>query len=307
MGNTIEEKWREQFKSYANRDRGSLCSPDNETKLSYSNGTVELSVADTRRVLRTSQHQCVDMGPAFSQDSQRLAFPLYDGSIRIWNAKSGEELHVLETGTDSDFPDAWQLIFSPDSRMLASCSTDETIRIWDANRGERLQFLECNQLACMGFCPDSEKLVFSDRDNGIRLWRTETGNEPQIFEKGHSERVISVVFSPDGQMVASGSEDGTARVWDVVTRRCIRVIQHRDEVAAIAFSLDSQTVASGSDDGVVILWNIKSEPRAHPRVSASGVCSLEFSPNGKVVASHHYDGNIIFWEFDTGKATSIGT
>ena len=83
MGNTIEEKWREQFKNYASRDRGSLYSPDNETKLAYSNGTVELSAAETRRVLRTSQHQCVDMGPAFSQDSQRLAFPLLDSSIRI--------------------------------------------------------------------------------------------------------------------------------------------------------------------------------------------------------------------------------
>ena len=54
-------------------------------------------------------------------------------------------------------------------------------------------------------------------------------------------------------MVASGSKDGTAQIWDVVTRRSIRVIQHRDEVAALAFSLDSHAVASGSNDGVVIL------------------------------------------------------
>ena len=245
------------------------------------------------------------MGPAFSQDSQRLAFPLLDSSIRIQNAKTGEELYVLETKTHSDFSNTWKLIFSPDSRMVALCSTDETIRVWDANTGESLQFLEGNQLACIDFYPDSEKLVFSDRDNGIILQRTEIGKEPQIFDKSHSERVISVVFSLDGQMVASGSKDGTAQIWDVVTRRSIRVIQHQDEVAALAFSLDSYAVASGSNDGVVILQDIKSAPRTLPRVSASGVCLLEFSPNGQVVASRHFDGSIIFWEFDSGKATII--
>jgi WD40 repeat protein len=148
----------------------------------------------------------------------------------------------------------------------------------------------------------SEKLVFSGNDNAIGLYNVKTHEELQTF-KCHSERVVSMVFSPDGRGLASGSEDGIVQLWDMATGEGSQIVSHCDEISDIAFSPDSQMVAAGSDDGVVILWDdIKSTMRKCQRASVSMVCSLGFSSNGQVVASCHSNGSVIFWKVDTGRA-----
>ncbi len=74
--------------------------------------------------------------------------------------------------------------------------------------------------------------------------------------QGHSAEVYSVVWSPDGQTLASASGDGTIKLWNLSGRELQSLQGHSAEVYSVSFSPDGQTLASGSADSTVILWNL---------------------------------------------------
>ncbi|MDE2827370.1 MAG: hypothetical protein OXL40_08695 [Bacteroidota bacterium] len=78
-----------------------------------------------------------------------------------------------------------------------------------------------------------------------------------IGETGHASSVNSVVFSPDGTQLVSGSYDDTIRLWDVATGQEVRRFEgHRDWVNSVVFSPDGAQLASGSDDDTIRLWDV---------------------------------------------------
>jgi WD40 repeat protein len=74
--------------------------------------------------------------------------------------------------------------------------------------------------------------------------------------EGHSARVLSVSFAPDGQTLASASADGTVKLWDKSGRELQTLEGHSSSVNSVSFAPDGQTLASASTDGTVILWNL---------------------------------------------------
>jgi WD40 repeat protein len=128
---------------------------------------------------------------------------------------------------------------------------------------------------------------------------------------GHSQRLFSAVFSPDGRFVATASEDKTARVWEAATGNEIRRFsEHPYPVSSVAFSPDSRFLLTGSWDGIARLWDVATgkEIRRFPHRSANapsaifapdGLC-VTFSPDGQFVLIGSWDATASLWDAKTG-------
>ena len=116
-----------------------------------------------------------------------------------------------------------------------------------------------------------------------------TGNvmaNPILSLIGHSDQVSSVAFSSDGKLLASGSWEGTVRLWNVASGDCVAILAgHTDRVNAVAFSTDGCTIASGADDRTVRVWDASSHRCVTILGTRGAVKSIAFSPDGTLLAS----------------------
>ena len=127
---------------------------------------------------------------------------------------------------------------------------------------------------------------------------------------GHSGRVNSVAFSPDGKTIASGSSDNTIRLWNAKTGATLKILTgHRYDVNSVAFSPDEKTIVSASDDRTVRLWDVNTGNQLLDPLTGHGgvVYSVAFSPDGKTIASGSSDDTIRLWEVGTGATLKILT
>lgn len=146
-------------------------------------------------------------------------------------------------------------------------------------------------------------LLASGTNNVIKLWNLAQVDASPRLLKGHTVHVVSLAFSPDGDMLASGSWDDTVRIWSLShsepTSRVLR--GHIQNVLAVAFSPDGKFLASGGDDATVRIWDL-ANPSTEPRVLRAlteSIRSLAFSPDGKTLAAGTAAGGVLLWDRTT--------
>ncbi|MCT7972330.1 nSTAND1 domain-containing NTPase [Laspinema olomoucense] len=260
----------------------------------------------------------------FSPDGMSLASASWDKTIRLWTLKD-TFLKVL-AGEVGHKGRVSSISLSPTGKQLASASWDKTVKIWSLDPGRTTEAVTTLQgpdghgdrVFGVSFSPDGRAIASVSQDCTVKIWNATNGTllktlvDPKLtgdpskhsdcpVESSHSDRAYSVSFSPDGQLIASGSRDKTVKIWRI-DGTLLKVLEgHTERVNSVAFSPNGRLIVSGSDDKMVKLWNKEGELLQtlwgrYPHQSY--VTSVTFSPDGQRIASASWDNTVKIWNLD---------
>jgi WD40 repeat protein len=243
----------------------------------------------------------------FSPDGTRIVTTSHDTTAKIWNAVTGKELLTFSAHTDMLYGSA----FSPDGKRVATCGADGFVRVWDANSGKELLTLPVEGVLFLygvAFSPDGTRLTtVGDGSYFARTWDTMTGAVLYSGRLGHSSAINKIVYSPDGRIAATGSDDSTAIIWDNVTGQVLTTLSgHARSVDYVSLSPDGARLVTASYDGTARVWNLMPTKEALFIPLASTETSrwsmyLGYSPDGTRILTDYADGDPRIWDTVSGK------
>ena len=238
---------------------------------------------------------------AFSPDGTTIASGLRDGTVKLWNVKTGENIHTYRGG-------GYAVAFSPDGKTLAARSWKD-IKLWDVATRKSTSTISISReqlttSTALAFSPDSQVLAWGTGDQ-VKLRKHATKSlfgfmgRNTITLKGHTDEVRSVAFSPDGKVLASSVRSGV-KLWDTETSANIATLEGAS--GPVVFSPDGRILASHGNVQEIKLWNLETQTDIMTlRGKAGAVFDLTFSPDGTTLVSGQGFGIIKFWDVATGE------
>ena len=235
----------------------------------------------------------------YALTEDKIAIGSRDGKVELWDTTTGKKLSTLRNQTEKEVR-FWaggssknrsiSLAFSPDRTILANGNLDGTVQMWDTTTGEELTVLNKKM--------DKMKMLIHTPDGKL------VTNEP--WGTDNMSRPTELAFSPDGKILAIGSNNSSIQLWDIATNELITTFTgHIGSAHSLAFSADGNTLASGSSDGTVRFWDIKTKKPLQTSIAGhTWVRTAAFLKDSSTLASVLSNGITTVWDLKTSQKTT---
>jgi len=252
----------------------------------------------TRAVLRV----------AFSQDGNMILSASQDGTVKQWDAATGNLKRTINLWNDFGYEasgqnrdlEVWSMAFSPDQTMLAAGSLDGTLSLWNLTTGKPGTVLKehAGSISNISFSPNGILLASSSSKGELFVWDVNSGK--QLAKLTVEGQIQALSFSPDGATLAYGGVPMTTRLWDTASgQERIELADHAG-VLSMAFSPDGRKLTSAGFNGTVQIWDDKSASSKIFKEHADWITKMAYSPDGKILSTYAWDGTLRLWETATG-------
>ena len=235
----------------------------------------------------------------FSPDGKFVAtFDSDDWTLNFWPPTGTPANNAVALEHASQQESFAFMGMSPEQAYFFAIDATGLIYVWNAGTGKLLHTMTgpAPRIRNAVLSPNGKRLMVSvERENFPRLYDCVTGTERDLI--GHGDFVSGLDFSPDGSTVATGSMDGTIRLWNATNGAPVATLPgHMQETTDVAFSPDGRTLASLGRDESIKLWHL---PTLREVVSVNAPAAgswLRFSPDGVKLAVETDKDKLCLWE-----------
>ena len=263
-----------------------------------------LNIVTGQRIKSISSLNYVDCF-AYSPDGKTIA--IGEGNrFGLWDAVTGKHLKTLIEDTSG----VSLIAFSPDGKTIATVSWDGTMRWWNVQTGKNIKTFprSIDNYGAISFSPDGKTIAISE-GRELSLCNAESGKYLTTIQ-GHKNNISGFVFSLDSKTIATGSNDGTARLWDSHTGKNKKIlVEHTNHINQSVridmpvYSPDGKSLAARSkEDNWVWLWDAHTgEIIIEIQGERNTYKHFVYSPDGKMLATKNRKQPVQIWNTITGK------
>ncbi|MCL7454095.1 MAG: hypothetical protein M8467_13710 [Anaerolineae bacterium] len=269
-----------------------------------SGGVIVWDGATGEELLVLDGHEGAVNDVSWAPSADRIVTASDDHTARVWDASTGEELQVL-TGHRYE---VWRTRWSPAGDRLVTTALDASTRVWDPATGEAVLSFDpgdgIHLYADVDWSPSGEQVATMRSSLGsVTVLDVETGVQVLTLA-GHMAKVMSLDWSPTGPLIVTGSEDYTARVWDVSP--CTQVLAGATDVLfAVAWSPSGDRVAAAGLDGTARIWDVATGEQLLAMRGPAEMGGVMWSPSGDLLVTDPWfaDPTVVVWDVSPSSPT----
>ncbi len=278
-----------------NKSQGDVQFSKDGSQFLVSGWVVRTFETATRKPIAEFLHNAYVRAAAYSPDGTLIATAGNDSTLRIWNAKTGEQVRSVMLADA-----AWSVAFSPDGASIAvGGQTKSSVLMFDVATGQVRQVLvgEGPGTGRVAYSPDGSMIAAASNEGVISIWSSESGSLLRTII-GANTGESGLAFSPDGRRIVTPQWGGYARVWDVTHVKVAKFKPPQEsKVQFVSISADGSRLVMLSD--AVTLWDYSNPASAKrtvldPKPGATWYVSV--SPDGSRVLTTGSDGSMKLWD-----------
>jgi len=235
-----------------------------------------------------------------------------DKTLVVWeltNSRTEESFGFPKRSLRGHSHFVQDVVISSDGQFGLSGSWDGTLRLWDLQTGKTVrQFIEHSKdVLSVAFSADNRQIVSASRDRTVKLWNTLGECKYTITDKGHTDWVSCVRFSPAvaNPFIVSAGWDKSVKVWNLADCKLRNeLVGHTGYVNTVTVSPDGSLCASGGKEGTIMLWDLNEGKHLYSLEASDIIHSLAFSPSRYWLCAAT-QANVRIWDLEAKEVVEI--